>query len=72
MTTIGNYKSMERFKKYFIDDKLMSKKDLCEYLGVSLGKVDLMMSDGLKYFKINRNVRFRKEEVEKYLDSKMV
>jgi len=46
---------MERFKKYFIDDKLMSKKDLCEYL----------------YFKINRNVRFKKEEVERYLDSKV-
>ena len=42
---------MERFKKYFIDDKLMSK-DLCEYLGVSLGKVNLMMNDGLKYFKL--------------------
>ena len=64
---------LERFKKYFeMDRKLLNKKELCEYLGVSLGKVDLMMSDGLRYMKINRNVRFKMEDVEEYLDSKVV
>jgi len=51
-------------------NKLLRKIDLCEMLGVSMGKVELMMKDGLKYLKLKRNVRFRYEDVESYLDSK--
>ena len=31
-----------------MDNKLLRKIDVCEMLGVSIGKVDLMMDDGLK------------------------
>ena len=60
-------------KRYFnMDNKLLRKIDVCEMLGVSIGKVDLMMDDGLKYIKLNRNVRFRVEDVNEYLNNKIV
>jgi len=55
-----------------MDNKLLRKIDVCEMLGVSIGKVDLMMEDGLKYIKLNRNVRFRLEDVNEYLNNKIV
>lgn len=55
-----------------MDNKLLRKIDVCEMLGVSIGKVDLMMEDGLKYIKLNRNVRFRIEDVNEYLNNKIV
>ena len=39
-----------------IENRLLNKRELGEYMGVSIGKVELMMSDGLKYIKMNRNV----------------
>lgn len=47
----------------------LSKSELRERLGISMGKVELMMKDGLRYVKFGRNVRFREEDVEKYLDN---
>tara|TARA_R110000803_G_scaffold197974_2_gene261662 strand:- start:3849 stop:4070 length:222 start_codon:yes stop_codon:yes gene_type:complete len=68
-----NLELYDRFKKYFdMDSKLLRKKDVCEMFGVSLGKVDLMMDDGLKYIKLNRNVRFRLEDLNEYIDNKIV
>jgi len=62
-----------RFKKYFdMDSKLMRKRDVCEMLGVSMGKVDLMMDDGLRYIKLNRNVRFRLDDINEYLEKNIV
>ena len=55
-----------------IDNKLLNKKELSEFMNVSIGKVDLMMSDGLKYIKMNRNVRFRMEDVNEYINQKVV
>lgn len=52
--------------------KYYSKLELCEELGVSIGKVDLMMKDGLKYSKFGRNVRFRDSDVEEYMDRYVV
>ena len=58
-----------RFSKYFKrETKLLTKRDICEMLGVSLGKVDIMMSEGLKYIKLNRNVRFRLEDINQYIE----
>ena len=55
--------------KYFDrETKLLTKRDICEMLGVSLGKVDIMMSEGLKYIKLNRNVRFRLEDINQYIE----
>ena len=55
-----------------VDNKLLNKKELSEFMNVSVGKVDLMMSDGLKYIKMNRNVRFRMEDVNEYINQKVV
>lgn len=52
--------------------KYLSKIELCEELGVSIGKVDIMMKDGLSYSKFGRNVRFRYTDVEKYLEERKV
>lgn len=60
-----------RFSKYFTEEsKLLTKKDVCEMFGVSLGKVDIMMSNGLKYYKLNRNVRFRLDDLNQYIESR--
>ena len=41
-----------------VERRYLNKKGLCEYLGVSIGKVEKMMyDDGLKYVKFGRNVR---------------
>ena len=55
-----------------VDNKLLNKKELSEFMNVSVGKVDLMMSDGLKYIKMNRNVRFRMEDINEYINQKVV
>ena len=62
----------QKIIKQSMDNKLLRKIDVCEMLGVSIGKVDLMMEDGLKYIKFNRNVRFRLEDVNEYLNNKIV
>ena len=62
----------QKIIKQSMDNKLLRKIDVCEMLGVSIGKVDLMMEDGLKYIKLNRNVRFRVEDVNEYLNNKIV
>jgi excisionase family DNA binding protein len=55
-----------------IENRLLNKRELSEYMGVSMGKVELMMSDGLKYIKMNRNVRFRMEDINEYLNQRVV
>lgn len=58
--------------KLMIENRLLNKRELSEYMGVSMGKVELMMSDGLKYIKMNRNVRFRMEDINDYLNQRVV
>ena len=55
-----------------VENRLLNKRELGEYIGVSIGKVELMMSDGLKYIKMNRNVRFRMEDINEYLNQRVV
>mgnify|MGYP001244649941 FL=1 len=55
-----------------IENRLLNKRELSEYMGVSMGKVELMMSDGLKYIKMNRNVRFRMDDINDYLNQRVV
>lgn len=52
--------------------KYLSKDDLRDKLGISMGKVELMMKDGLRYVKFGRNVRFKEEDVERYLENYLV
>ena len=53
-----------------MNDRLFKKKDLADYLQVSIGKVDLMMKSGLPFIKDGANVRFIKNQVDEYLYSK--
>ena len=46
----------------------LNKKGLCEYLGISSGKIDLMMKSGLVYIKFGRNVRFDVEDVNEFMN----
>ena len=53
-----------------VEKRYFDKKGLCEYLGVSIGKVEKMMyDDGLRYVKFGRNVRFDIEDVNEYMNS---
>ena len=49
--------------------KLINKKELCEIMGISLGKVDGLIKDNkIRYLKIGKNVRFRKVDISSYLN----
>jgi excisionase family DNA binding protein len=47
----------------------LTKRGLSEYLGISSGKIDLMMKSGLVYVKFGRNVRFDMEDVNEYMNN---
>jgi len=48
-----------------IMSRLVSKKELSEILGFSVGKIEKMMKNGsLKYYKIDRNVRFDLDSIK--------
>lgn len=50
-------------------DKLVTKAQLAEYVGVSRSFISkLMKTKGLPHIKIGRAVRFRMEEVVKWLE----
>lgn len=49
--------------------KLYKKKELCEIMGVSIGKIDFLIKENeISYFKIGKNVRFREIDINKYLN----
>lgn len=51
-----------------MDKTLINKKQLSEYLGMSIGKIDyLMKEDKIDYYKIGRNVRFNKDEIKNWV-----
>ena len=56
-----------------LQSKYLSKKGLCEYLGVSIGKVEnLMYSGEMRYVKFGRNVRFDIKDVDEYMNCKKI
>jgi excisionase family DNA binding protein len=52
-----------------MNKKFLTKRGLSEYLGISSGKIDLMMKSGLVYVKFGRNVRFDMEDVNEYMNN---
>lgn len=49
--------------------KLRNKKELCELMGISIGKVDGLIKDNkIRYLKIGKNVRFRDIDIKSYLN----
>ena len=50
------------------DRVLLTKKELSEYLNCSIGTIDNLMKEGkIKYIKLNKMVRFDKEDIDKTL-----
>jgi len=49
-----------------------SKKDLMAYLKISKGTIERLMKQGLPHVKLERRVLFRKADVDKWLESKIV
>ena len=54
-----------------IGSKYINKRS-CYYLGISIGKVDLLMNNDLKYVKFGRNVRFDINDVNEYMNRNKV
>ena len=52
--------------------RLYNKKEVSKVFNCSLGKVDLMMNDGLRYVKLGKNVRFRNEDINEYIEKNVV
>ena len=49
-----------------MEEVLMTKKELSEYLNCSIGTIDNLMKEGkIKYIKLNKMVRFDKEDIDK-------
>ena len=53
--------------------KWMSKNELTEYLGFSMGKIESMMKKNqLPYYKIGKNVKFNRKLVDEQLQNYLV
>jgi len=53
--------------------KLIKKKELCELMGISIGKVDgLIKENKIRYKKIGKNVRFREYDIDSYIKSNYI
>ena len=51
-----------------MEEDLMTKKELSEYLNCSMGTIDNLMKEGrINYIKIGKMVRFDKEDIDKTL-----
>jgi|MDTB01.3.fsa_nt_gb excisionase family DNA binding protein len=51
-----------------MDKTLINKKQLSEYLGMSMSKIDyLMKEDKIEYYKIGKNVRFNTDEIKNWV-----
>jgi|TARA_S200000501_G_C20265976_1_gene500763 excisionase family DNA binding protein len=56
-----------------VDTKWMSKTELKDYLGFSMGKIENMMKlNQLPYYKIGKNVKFKRKLVEDQLENYLV
>lgn len=51
----------------------MNKKEVSEYFGFSVGKIEKMMkSNDIPYYKIGKNVKFKKDLVENQMENYLV
>ena len=52
------------------DEKLLTAEDVSQYLGVNIETVWRYCREGsLKFFKFNRFYRFKKEDVENFIEN---
>jgi excisionase family DNA binding protein len=53
--------------------RLLNKKEVCNILGISRGSLDNMMKENeIKYIKFERSVRFKKEDIDSLINSKII
>ena len=51
------------------DLQLLTKRDLCYMMGISIGKLDGLIKDNkIKYIKLGKSVRFKQADVTSYID----
>ena len=56
-----------------LETNWMSKSELRDYLGFSMCKIETMMkSNELPYYKVGKNVKFKKELVEEQMENYLV
>ena len=56
-----------------LETNWMSKSELKDYLGFSMGKIETMMkSNQLPYYKVGKNVKFKKNLVEQQMEKYLV
>jgi len=54
-----------------MEDKLLTKNELCEFLKISKSKIDIMMKENsIPYYKIGKNVRFDFDDLKNWLFEK--
>jgi|TARA_R110000796_G_scaffold234370_1_gene353027 excisionase family DNA binding protein len=56
-----------------LETNWMSKSELKDYLGFSMGKIEMMMkSNQLPYYKVGKNVKFKRDLVEQRMENYLV
>ena len=56
-----------------LETNWMSKSELKDYLGFSMGKIEMMMkSNQLPYYKVGKNVKFKRGLVEQRMENYLV
>jgi excisionase family DNA binding protein len=54
-----------------MEDKLLTKNEICEYLKMSKSKIDILIrGKNIPYLKIGKNVRFNKDDMINWLFEK--
>jgi len=52
------------------EDEVLTKEELAKFLKVTERTVDRMRDEGMPYFKIGSSVRFRKEKILQWFESR--
>jgi excisionase family DNA binding protein len=55
-----------------MESEYLTKKELLAYLKVSRTIIEKLMRQGLPHIKLDRRVLFRKADVDKFMESKLV
>ena len=51
-----------------MNNSLLNKKQLSNYLGISIGKIDKMMKNkNIEYFKFGKSVRFKIDDINNWV-----
>ena len=73
MNSNNMFNNKNEFKMNVLESKYLSIKGLCNYLGVSIGKVENLMYGGeIKYVKFGRNVRFDINDVDCFMNENKI